>query len=185
MCGVNIVNPPVKGQLPINGQPKTPAGETGLAVTEIWSGRPDIADLREALVAGDYIVAMNGRPTADAKEFVKVRGELMADENALVGERFLLTVRRGKDLRTVPAPLVSEVRQSEFDWRDCALSLRRNGFPAVFSHDAGTPASECGGPVVNLRGEIVGINIARGDPVQSLTIPAGIVKEVVAKLRQQ
>lgn len=64
--------------------------------------------------------------------------------------------------------------------RSCGL--RRNGFPGVFAHDGGIPPERCGGPVVNRSGEIVGINIARADMIQTFAIPSAAARKVVAQL---
>ena len=41
------------------------------------------------------------------------------------------------------------------------LSERRAGFPAALQHDTVLQPNQCGGPVVDLDGKTVGINIAR------------------------
>src|SRR5687768_6091451 len=62
------------------------------------------------------------------------------------------------------------------------LSRRRAGFPSVFQHDSVLQPNECGGPVVDLNGHAVGINIARAGRVASYAIPTSVVKEVLASL---
>ena len=61
--------------------------------------------------------------------------------------------------------------------------MRRNGFPDVFTHDGGITPERCGGPVVGRSGEIVGINIARADEVQTFAIPIDVVRKVVIELK--
>ncbi len=38
---------------------------------------------------------------------------------------------------------------------------------------------ECGGPVVDLNGQVVGLNIARSGRTESLMIPASVIQEVL------
>jgi len=41
------------------------------------------------------------------------------------------------------------------------LSQRRNGFPTILQHDAALRPNDCGGPLVDLDGKVIGINVAR------------------------
>ena len=52
------------------------------------------------------------------------------------------------------------------------LSKRKTGFPRVLQHDLFVRPHQCGGPIVDLDGQVVGINIARYDRVTSYAIPA-------------
>ena len=58
-------------------------------------------------------------------------------------------------------------------------SLRRDGFGLAISHDAELRPEDCGGPVFDLRGNFLGINIARSSRVRSYVIPKMIVKRFV------
>ncbi len=126
---------------------------------------------------------MDDIPTFTSEEYVKVRDLRVAAPGALIGERIKLTIRRGKQTVAVFAPIVSEETQEPLLWKECPLSLRRNGFPDVFTHDGGIAPDQCGGPVAGRSGEIVGINIARADAVQTFAIPGDVVRKVVAGLR--
>jgi len=59
------------------------------------------------------------------------------------------------------------------------LSRRRNGFPTVFQHDSLLKPTDCGGPLVDLSGKVVGVNIARAGRTSSFAIPASVVQEVI------
>ena len=63
------------------------------------------------------------------------------------------------------------------------LSLRNNGFPDVIQHDTVLKPSDCGSPVVDLDGKVIGINIARAGRTESYAIPADVVKKVVEELK--
>ena len=63
------------------------------------------------------------------------------------------------------------------------LSKRRGDFPLAVQHDSPLNANQCGGPVVDLDGNIVGINIARDGRVSSLALPTEVVIPIVEKLR--
>ena len=58
-------------------------------------------------------------------------------------------------------------------------SVRREGFSKVITHDANLKPEDCGGPVFDLNGNFVGLNIARNSRVRSYFIPSAIVKKLV------
>ena len=63
------------------------------------------------------------------------------------------------------------------------LSNRRTGFPAVIMHDSVVLPADCGGPLVDLDGNILGINIARAGRVESWTLPAEVIRPLIADLK--
>lgn len=63
------------------------------------------------------------------------------------------------------------------------LSNRRYGFPAVFQHDTVLKPEDCGGPIVNLKGESLGINIARSGRVESFAVPYEVIKPFLNDLK--
>jgi serine protease Do len=63
------------------------------------------------------------------------------------------------------------------------LSNRRSGFPQVLQHDMVIRPRDCGGPVVDLDGKALGINVARAGRVESYAIPAEAVKTLIEKLK--
>ena len=63
------------------------------------------------------------------------------------------------------------------------LSKRRTGFPLALQHDTVLQPNQCGGPLVDLDGQVVGINIARASRVASYALPAAVVKPVLEKLK--
>ena len=51
------------------------------------------------------------------------------------------------------------------------FSKRRSGFPRVIQHDILANSETMGGPVINLAGEVVGMNIARANRAETFAIP--------------
>ena len=64
-----------------------------------------------------------------------------------------------------------------------ALSKRAEDFELALQHDTVLEPWQCGGPLINLEGKAVGINIARAGRVASYALPASLVKRVVDELR--
>ena len=63
-----------------------------------------------------------------------------------------------------------------------SLSQRRNGFPVVLQHDSVLDPSECGGPLVDLSGRAIGINIARAGRTESYAIPDDVIRPLIDEL---
>jgi S1-C subfamily serine protease len=53
----------------------------------------------------------------------------------------------------------------------------------ALQHDTPLSPSECGGPLIDLSGKIVGVNIARAGRVDSLALPAATVLSVIESLK--
>jgi serine protease Do len=51
------------------------------------------------------------------------------------------------------------------------LSDKRTGFPNVLQHDTVLSPADCGGPLVDLDGKAVGVNIARAGRTESYAVP--------------
>ena len=61
-------------------------------------------------------------------------------------------------------------------------SKRAREFPLVLQHDTPLLPEQCGGPVVDIDGNVVGMNIARGGRVETYAIPARHVRTLVNEL---
>lgn len=64
-----------------------------------------------------------------------------------------------------------------------ALSERRRGFEKVLQHDAEIQPEACGGPLVNLKGEVIGLNIARAGRIATYALPSSLLKEKIVALK--
>jgi len=63
------------------------------------------------------------------------------------------------------------------------LSGRRTGFPQVIQHDMVLSPKDCGGPLVDLDGRVVGLNIARAGRVETWALPAEVITPVLKELQ--
>ena len=57
-------------------------------------------------------------------------------------------------------------------------------FPNALQHDLTIRPDECGGPIVNLDGQVVGVNVARGGRVKSYAITNKDLIEVIGSLKR-
>lgn len=104
------------------------------------------------------------------------------------GETVVLEIRRNGKVVVIPVTLshpfgtfLSRIAQQNRLGGE--ISRRSSGFPTVIQHDSTLKPEECGGPAVNIDGQIVGINIARSGRTESLMIPTSVVLEVLQSFR--
>jgi serine protease Do len=154
--------------------------ELGARIDEIMPGSG--ADLAK-LQVGDVIVGVNEEEIKSRESLIDRIGQFQA------GDIVKLQVRRGEENLKIDATLgpiddeMSQINRHDFqNHLGGDLSRRRAGFPSVFQHDSVLQPNECGGPVVDLNGHAVGVNIARAGRVASYAIPASVAKEVLASL---
>jgi len=62
------------------------------------------------------------------------------------------------------------------------LSQRRAGFPDILQHDSVVKPKDCGGPLVDLDGKVIGINIARAGRAESFAVPAEVIRPLLPEL---
>ena len=76
-------------------------------------------------------------------------------------------------------------RQDRMNRLGSELSSRAEGFDLAIQHDTVLQAWQCGGPLVNLEGKAVGLNIARAGRIASYALPAGLAKQAAKELRER
>jgi len=146
------------------------------------------------LFEGDEVIKMNGKSIDTAQEL----GEAISKHGP--GEKITIVVKRGDEEVTLKPIL--DVRQakaigtfdrtaarrddalSSLSGRGGKLSKRRNDFPRTLYHDQILKPQNCGTPLINRKGEVVGLNIARALRHRSLAIPAKTVSETARRLRK-
>jgi S1-C subfamily serine protease len=155
--------------------------DDGVRVTTVM---PDTAAAKVGIQAGDIIAEVDGEKVDSAMRLVQLVGDRKP------GDVVRITyVRQGK-ASNVKATLgkrqLAGQRQQRFDMMNqmgSVLSQRRDGFPMVLQHDSFLRPEQCGGPLVDLSGKVVGVNIARAGRVESYAIPAADVLALVDDLK--
>lgn len=156
--------------------------EDGLRVESVVDGS---GAERAGLAEGDVLKAVDGTDVDIAENIVEAIGERTAGE--IIEVRYL---RDGEEI-TVQVPLLAreelfaEQMMNRNDMMSGDFSKRRSGFPRVIQHDILGNSSSVGGPMLDLDGRCVGMNIARANRAESFAIPAKEVQEIAARLIAQ
>ncbi|QEL20058.1 S1C family serine protease [Limnoglobus roseus] len=168
-----------KGFLGITAGPaKNEAGEDeGIEIGSVTKGGgAAFANLKP----GDIILQIAGKPVKKFEDMKKVLDRYKPSETVK------LLIRRGDEEKEYKVKLVKKAAFDRGDYQNTLsgeLSARRTGFPKVIMHDTAIKPTECGGPLVDLEGHVLGINIARAGRVETWTLPADVIKPILADLK--
>ncbi|MDR1385266.1 MAG: trypsin-like peptidase domain-containing protein [Planctomycetaceae bacterium] len=139
-----------------------------------------------AAVAGvrqnDVVTHIDDKPLENYTEFMDT---VHASEE---GKTLNLTVQRGGKSFHVTVTIGSEKEYAERrnamnQGGPLGISRVRDGFPKIIQHDSVLRPFDCGGPLVTLDGNIIGINIARAGRTETYAVPLEQVRQIVEKLR--
>ncbi|MEZ6093324.1 MAG: PDZ domain-containing protein [Pirellulaceae bacterium] len=155
----------------------------GVELTDITPG--SAADLA-GLQVGDIVVGINQAVTNDVAALVA------RIQSCKAGDSVKIEYLRGATRQTATAVLagrnLSPDRAARFKMMNrlgAIPSERSQDFPWVFQHDSPLFPEDCGGPVFDLDGNVVGVNIARQGRVSTLAIPTRHVKTLLAELQRE
>ena len=146
---------------------------------------PDLPAAKAGLKVGDVILKIDGQPTANSKDMYQVLGKYQPGDKITIE-----LLRNSKPMKVqvelassdAMAPKVSADQLTRLSQAGGTVSKRHNNFASALTHDTVLQAAECGGPVVDLDGRTIGLNIARADRTATYAIPAGAVRKVVDEL---
>lgn len=147
---------------------------------------PGGAAQRNGLQEGDVILAINGRDIIDTRHMAETVGSF--PPNARISIRF----QRQDTVRTMDIVLTPQFVAEDGDAMLGRYSDPRNlgkfasahnsGFPEAIQHDTDLYPNQCGGPIFDISGKAVGINVARAGRINSYAIPASAVLRVFGEL---
>ena len=154
--------------------------EGGVRVTSIVPGTP--AE-KVGLMAGDVIHGVGGTEITGYDDFVAALAKYRP------GNSVELKTRRAETEAIVSVILESRplgsFRGEMQNRMGSELSSRRTGFSTILQHDAVIRPSDCGGPLVDLDGHVLGLNICRAGRTESWALPTEAINAVLPELRRQ
>lgn len=137
-------------------------------------------------MAGDEILAVDGAPITTLEAIYPI---LSKKE---IGEKVTLKVsRKGKKvsyaitLGSRRKALGEDTPQNSNDLISGGFSKRRDDFPMVLQHDTPSRYTLMGGPLLNLKGELIGMNIARVNRAENYALPISVVQESVKRILEK
>ncbi len=140
---------------------------------------------RMGLLVGDQIRYLNGQRIRTRNQIDNIVRNLQMGDLVTAS-----TIDRMGRTKQISHRVSLEAKPSMHDrWGGGPYSKRRFGFGRTLVHDSVLNPENCGGPLVGLKGELLGVNIARSMRVASLAIGSDDVLDFVkshqprAKLR--
>lgn len=152
----------------------------GLLVTRVLPGG---AAAKAKLRRGDIIQSLDDDSIRTTRDLVKSIQRRRPSAAVNVG-----VLRDGKSLklesRLSRATDISGAEQGLLAHEGGPLSERRSDFPRVIEHDCLVMPSQCGGPLVDVYGDTIGLNIARVSRVSSYALPKDVVVDALKRMRK-
>jgi len=126
------------------------------------------------LQPNDEVLAVNGKSAANRDELIAMVKKFRP------GTAIVITVKRGEEELNIKATL-GKLQTPATRKRDMqnalgvGVSKRRDAFPVVLQHDTVLRPADCGGPLVDLSGKVIGVNIARGGRTETYCVPSDVL----------
>ncbi|MGA2174593.1 MAG: trypsin-like peptidase domain-containing protein [Verrucomicrobiota bacterium] len=151
------------------------------SVPEVHALEPGLGAEKAGVKPGDVIVAVNNELVTtrervseilrDFREGQTVQLRLDRDGRQIDAEVKLMAPRSAGFARQRNNRLAGDTSQ------------RAEGFDEAIEHDTVLPPWLCGGPLVNLDGEAIGLNIARASRVATYALPAPLAQKILQTLK--
>lgn len=151
----------------------------GVRVTQVLQGgNAGKAGIR----AGDIITMVNTEPCDTPEKLIRVISGTEPGETVEIAflrnnKEQKLNVKLG-DRQGVDRDL--QDRNHHMNQMGTELSDRRSEYPKALQTDLPIKPQECGGPVVDLQGNVIGISIARAGRIKTFALPSDVVGKLVA-----
>ena len=158
-------------------------GKDEVSITELV---PKAAAARAGLKVGDILVEVAGEKVKGSDHLPEILDLYKPGDKIAV--KVKRAVKNSDEVETLDfnvtlSPRAAMSRDDEMNLGGGELSARRTGFPQVIQHDTILMPKDCGGPLVDLEGRVVGINIARAGRVESWALPADVITPVLKELQ--
>lgn len=142
---------------------------------------------KAGLKKGDIVKSINGTPIQSGFQITALLSSCLPGEEVSIvirrdskeiEKQIALGSRSREDMEAMESRMGGHIADSFVGGK----SKVRFGFPNVLVHDSRIHPRECGGPVFDISGKFIGINIARRSRTQCYIIPKSILNNEIAKL---
>jgi serine protease Do len=171
-----------------NYKPQTPnnSGYLGVALIQtekqavIEQIMPNTSASKAGLKVKDIILSVSGKTVSDGQSLIGLLQKYQP------GDKVIIKYKRGDEEAKDLTVTLGKRPQSRGDIQNnmgSKLSLRIDGFPTILQHDGIVLPDQCGGPLVDLEGCVIGINISRAGRTESYAIPAEVVQDILEEMK--
>jgi serine protease Do len=137
---------------------------------------------KAGLKVDDVILAINGKKVKNIEALQEILGNYKPDDTVTL--RIKRDKEEEKEVKATLGKRPPEMSRADFQNNmGSRLSTKRTAFPNILQHDTVLAPADCGGPLVDLDGKAVGINIARAGRVESYAIPSDTVLALLPDLK--
>lgn len=154
--------------------------DNGVRITQV---NPGEASHAAGLINGDVITELGGQTIVDVDDLVTaIRAHRPGDSVKIRYFRHGIaqTTRAILAGRNMPSEQAAHFKM--MNRLGAILSRRSDNFSFVFQHDTPLFPEQCGGPILDLQGNVIGMNIARQGRASSLAIPSSRMQTIVDDL---
>lgn len=156
-------------------------GDGGLTLDKVAK---DGGAAKAGLKKGDILRQVEGEKLTGRGQLLKIlKGKKPGDKVAVQVERGGETKAFEVELKAAPGAK-RMTRNDQMSGGKFSLSRRRSDFPRVMQHDTPLIKDRVGGPLLNLDGKCIGMNIARASRVATFAIPARELREIIARVKK-
>lgn len=155
--------------------------EQQLSIKEV---QKDSGAEEAGLAAGDIIRSVDGQEVKAVEDLQKI----LSDKNP--GDKITMRVKRGEEEKDFEVELrarekIFKETRTRNDQMSGRFSKRRTNFKRILQHDTNLSKRTVGGPLLDLEGRCLGMNIARVNRCENFALPAKEVQEVFAELLKE
>ncbi|HJZ89697.1 MAG TPA: trypsin-like peptidase domain-containing protein [Gemmataceae bacterium] len=191
---VGVVSVASRTLPPPYGAPRIPTEKSGFlgVVLDLEAAEAKIDRVSEGSAAEkagikpkDVIVSVDGQEIVNQESLINTLLGYRAGDKVTIllereGKRMELTATLGKRPADLIPPKGKGGSRGDFQNRmGSDLSDRRTGIPTFLQTDAVVKPTDCGGPIVDLDGHVIGLTIARAGRTESHVIPSERVKALL------
>lgn len=154
------------------------SGKSGARVLDVVA---DSAAEQADLEPGDLIMAINASGVGGSQDLVRLIRKHTAGQT--------ITISLVRDGSALSKSVTLGFFDVTFPDQDVNIALsgdisdRRTGFQKIIQHDMPLSPKAMGGPLMDLEGRVIGINIARYDRVATYALPADLVQSLIQKMK--
>ena len=151
----------------------------GIAIAEVV---PRAAGATAGLKKGDVVTKVNGKSVIRREQVIELVGSHDPGD--------VVSIEVTRDERSFSYQVTLGHRSVTFEMFNRNLrmsgpvSKRKDNFPMIIQHDLPLPPEAMGGPVLDINGKAVGLNMARVDRVTTYALTAKVAQESLKTLNR-